>query len=226
MKNRIVLLGDSLGMPTGKDEVIYEDTYPYILSKKLINFEIISRHRRTNDTLKQLATQNLFDDIEMLNPNYLVIHLGIVDCAPRVFSRLQQVLIRFLPNVIQKVILKFISNYRYNITKIFQKVYVTPEQYKINIAKFIEISKQNNIKLIFIAILQTNAINNKKSFNFKQNIDTYNEILEQLCLDNKITLIKYEYPNNFLLHDGIHINQNGNNFLAEQISSVVSGQIK
>jgi len=215
------LLGDSLGMPTGKDEIIYEDTYPYILSKKLINFEIISRHRRTNDTNKQLATQALFDDIEMLNPNYLVVHLGIVDCAPRVFSRLQQALISFLPNVFQKVILKFISNYRYSITRMFQKVYVKPEQYKSNITKFIQISKQNNITLIFIAILQTNEENIKKSFNFKQNIDTYNEILEQQCLDNDIRLIKYEYPNNFLLNDGIHINQNGNNFIVEQISNVI-----
>lgn len=217
MKNRIVLLGDSLGMPTGFDEVEYEDTYPYLLNKRLVNFEIISRHVRANDTTRQLSEQNVFDDIEMLKPNYLVVHLGIVDCAPRVFSKIEHAIINLLPIRINKIILSVTSKYRIILTKLFQKVYVKPEKYKSNLIKLIEISEKKSIQLIFIAILKTSEENIKKSYKFKENIEQYNFILKELCNLRNISLIEYVYPNDYLLPDGIHINKNGNLFLVNEI---------
>jgi lysophospholipase L1-like esterase len=215
--SRVVLLGDSLGMPTGKDEITYEDTYPYILMKRLKEYEVISKHKRTNDTSKQLAHQAIFDDIEMINPDYMAIHLGIVDCAPRLFSRFQNAVIGMLPNVISKYIIKITSNYRYLLTKIFPKVYVSKDQYKMNLEKFIELSRELNIIPIFIEILQTSKLNKEKSFSFEKNINDYNNILYEIIDRNNIHLIKYDNSKNYLLNDGIHITKEANIYIATKI---------
>ena len=219
-KKCILLLGDSLGMPTGKDEITYEDTYPYLLSQKLNNFEVISRHRRTNDTSKQLVYQAIFDDIEMINSNYMVVHLGIVDCAPRVFSRFQNAAIGVLPNIITKHVLNFISKHRYTITRLFPKTYVSKQMYNSNLEKFVQISKEHNITLIFIEILQTSEANNRKSYNFKKNIMEYNKVLESIIMKYNIKLIKYD-SKNYLLDDGIHITKEANMYLADEISKLI-----
>ena len=221
-KKRIVILGDSLGMPTGIGELEYENTYPYLLQLILNDYEIISRNRRTNDTKKQLSKQNIFDDIEMLKPEYLVVHLGIVDCAPRVFTRTERAILKILPKILSSLIIKFISKYRYIITKTVQKVYTTKNVFEYNLEKFVEISKNSRMKLIFISILDTNDENKRKSYNFKKNIIEYNEIMEKVCKTNKIKLIKYSYPNNFLLNDGIHINKEGSKFIADELKKIIS----
>jgi len=225
MNKRILLLGDSLGMPTGKNEITYEDTYPYILSKGMKDFEVVSRHRRTNDTTQQLKYQFIFDDVEMMNPDYMVIHLGIVDCSPRLFSRFQNAAIRKLPNSLSKSIIKVFSKYRYFITKTFPKVYVSKQQYEINLNKFIQLSVEFNITPIFIEILQTSKDNNKKSFNFQKNINQYNEILKRITQENKINIIKYKIPNTYLLDDGIHITKEANLYIAEQIQIMIENDL-
>jgi len=76
-KKRLVLLGDSLGMHRRDDGVEYDDTYPALLSKMLSDFEVISKHRRANDS--QLQVSFLEDELISLRPAVVVIHLGIVD---------------------------------------------------------------------------------------------------------------------------------------------------
>ncbi len=223
---RIVILGDSLGMPRGDSEIEYEDTYPYLLMNNLKNYEVIPRHRRTNDTSKQLSSQNIFDDIEMLKPDVLVVHLGIVDCAPRVFSRFQNAIVSILPSVIKGIILRAVSNFRYRITKLNNKTYVKKNIFKKNIKNFIDISDEMGIQLLFIEILMTSQENDNRSYNFKNNITEYNKIIEVAARSKCVYLIKYNPQNDYLLKDGIHINKKGNEFLANKIHELVGQLIK
>ena len=223
---RIVILGDSLGMPRarGYGEIDYEDTYPYLLMNSIKNCEFISRHRRANDTNKQLISQYIKDDIEMLKPDILVVHLGIVDCAPRVLLRYQNAIVSILPSMIRKIILKIISKFRYDITKLNNKTYVKKNKFKENIGKIVDISDRIGMQLFFIEILITNEENNKRSYNFNKNIMEYNAIIEMSAMSKHVSLIKYDPKNNYLLNDGIHINKKGNKFLANKINELV-GQL-
>ena len=85
MLNRIIILGNSLSIPRPDDQVDYVNTYPYILVKS--GYEVINRSRRINDIEIQSTEQNMLDDVDYLRPDYVVIHLGIVECAPRIFSK-------------------------------------------------------------------------------------------------------------------------------------------
>ena len=108
-KQRIVIVSDSLSMPRPSEQpisLLYEETYPYLLKKQLNNeYEIINRGRRSNTVIDQCNDQNIFDDILYFYPKFVVVHLGICDCAPRLFSK------RFGKYIIGNIRPAFLRNY-------------------------------------------------------------------------------------------------------------------
>lgn len=220
MKNkRIVIIGDSLSMPRPDEGVEYRDTYPYKLLEK--GYETICRSRRANDTKIQSQEQNILDDIIFLNPRILIIHLGIVDCAPRLFTRTESRIISLFPKNIKNLIIDFFSNRRMFFTKLRNISYVDSKSYIFNIEQIINRVNENVHKIIIIKINKTNDINNLKSFNFDKKIEEYNILLDSLYnkLKNKIS-IEIIDPNNCpdgLLIDGIHINKKMHEFLYKEI---------
>jgi hypothetical protein len=217
---RIVIIGDSLAMPRPEEGVEYEDTYPYLLFKK--GYEVINRSRRANDIKIQTIEQNILDDVIYLKPDVLVIHLGIVDCAPRVFSRTEQRILSLLSAVIRKKIISFFSKRRYFFTKIRQISYVSPDLYLNSLEKFINQTRNIAKQIIFIKIKKTNEYNEKRSYQFNKKIEQYNQIIDLLSSKYEITVIDPNEFKNGLLNDGIHINCQMHHYLANQINKYIS----
>lgn len=213
---RIVILGDSLGMP--RSGVQLEQTYPYLLQQSLVEFEIYAKHRRANDSAIQSLPQTVLDDITYFCPDILVLHLGIVDCAPRLFSRFEQ---RALWNlkIINKMIIGFMSKRRRFFTKVFPKVYVKISQYEQNMQALIEAGKKSAQRVIVVNIASTSVENNHKSYGFERNIKAYNAVLNRLVVSCGVELIDLNKvaDKTMLDNDGIHFNIAGNALLAEQL---------
>lgn len=217
---RIVILGDSLSMPRPNEGIEYEDTYPYLLSK--MGYEVICRSKRANDTKIQTIEQNILDDVVYLKPNILIIHLGIVDCAPRLFSKFERKLLSLLPKIIRIPIINFFSKRRAFFTKIRQISYVNLKSYESNLEKLINRSKKIVEKIIIIKIKNTTNENDSRSFNFNKKIDKYNNVLDKLS--KKYDGIFLIDPNNFedgLLNDGIHINKNMHKYIASEVQKIL-----
>ena len=209
MSCRIVVLGNSLPIPRPEDGVGYHDTYPYILTS--MGFEVINKSKRINDIEIQSIETNLLDDVDAFQPNYLIMHFGIVDCSPRLFTKNNRKLLGILLNIITNNIIIFFSKYRYAITR-FRKIIV-------------RVKKNNkNIKIIVINITQTNEENRRKSYGFSSNISKYNKIFSKLECDfgPYLTLIDSNLYKNGLLKDGIHINTGMNRYLACKISKIIN----
>lgn len=222
---RILVIGDSLAMPRVEDGVTYESTYTYLLKKMFPMCEIICRAARGNDSKKQSSNQALYDDIEVFSPDVVIMHLGIVDCAPRLFSKKQAFVLKLLPYAITSRIIKFCSKYRYLITKLFPKVYVSKELFDSSLKKIFSAFEKINCSVICISIASTSEKNANKSFGIVENIKTYNEILKLHCLNTNSLYVNFydETKNNdFLLDDGIHINIKGHEFLSLEISRLLS----
>jgi acyl-CoA thioesterase-1 len=210
--NKIVIIGDSLGLP--RPELPYEETYPYIL-QKLVGPEVsvIPRNVRLNDTNVQLKM--LVEDIELFKPDVVVMQLGIVDCAPRIFGRFEQKVARRLNRVFP--IVAITSKYRYTITKAIPKVYVSKNKFRENLQKIFGYIEKRNIKLIVVGIADTSAINKSKSYSYEKNIIDYNNIIYETMADKNMFIDLYQYGDEILLEDGIHINGKGGKLLAERI---------
>lgn len=226
-KRRVVILGDSLGMPRPDEEIAiqYEETYPYLLRSFLKEWEVISVCKRGNNVENQVHPQYLFDDIEVYNPKYVVIYLGVVDCAPRLFSQRQQKLLRQLPGAMGKRIISFFSNHRSFFTRLCKKVYVTKVDYQKYMEKLINFVLAKDAIPIIINIVDTNEENKARSYNFTDNILEYNKILLALTQKYKLQLIDiYNLGLDFVLPDGIHLNVKGNEEVARRIAAIISGK--
>lgn len=215
---RIVLLGDSLGMPRPSDDISYEDTYPFLLAEFLPYCTVIPRFSRARDTKFQSSEQQINDDILWLSPDIFCIHLGIVDCAPRLFSRLENNLLARLPAFIRNIIIGMMSKHREKITKYRRCEYVSSEQYEKFMSKIIQ--NTMSAKVIVIGIIMPPSKVLCRSYNFKANVEEYNRILLQLAKKTGSIFIDINQlldANRHLCHDGIHLNKQGNKLLAEII---------
>lgn len=221
----ITVLGDSLAMVRPDCGISYKKTYSYILNKLLcdagVNSIVLNKARRANTIVNQTTVGNMSDEVENNNSDYFIIHIGIVDCAPRIFSqraRLFMNLMRALKmGFLVNGIIKLAGENRFVLTKYSPKVYVKKEVFEkkynyliqaiINNIQNTEI--RNNIFVLNIA--DTTIENKRKSYGFEKNIDEYNLIISkivekyspycQLIDINKMTKLNQFYS----LEDGIHI---------------------
>jgi acyl-CoA thioesterase-1 len=224
-KKRVVVLGDSLGMPRPDEEggITYEETYPYLLNGLLGDrWEVISRCRRANISVNQAHIQYLYDDITVLTPDFVVLHLGIVDCAPRLFSPIQNRVLSKVPNVLRKPIISFFSRYRSFFTKLFPKVYVGKRSYETHMRKIIAAVQKAGAICLLIEISKTSEKNEDRSFGIDQNILDYNAIIRRLGDSSKAIIVSADFdPEECLMADGIHINIKGSQKLASQLMSII-----
>ena len=94
VQHRVVAYADSLSLARpaeGKDEALYwEQTWPWVLEFLLRSgghsVEVINCGRRMR-TVESFTGDEFNEHIGWLLPNIVIIQLGVVDCAPRIFSR-------------------------------------------------------------------------------------------------------------------------------------------
>lgn len=102
--NKIITIGDSLALP--RNEISHYETWIYKLKECFFNFDIIDKSKRgvTIDILNSAGDASGVDFLEFYKPKFVIIHIGIVDCAPRLFDRrsIEVLIIRELPKKIRE----------------------------------------------------------------------------------------------------------------------------
>lgn len=241
----ITIVGDSLCQVSSDQKIFYKETYPFLLQKMFDANEYIVKlsSRSTNQVIKQSSSDNLNTDVLFNGSEYVIIHLGIVDCAPRLFGYIEDRIVFVLSHIpvikiLVGLVIKFKSKYRRFFTKNFPKTYVTRKIFKDRYSFIIkEIKEKAKPKKIFIInIADTSERNKERSFNFEKNISDYNQILKNIYLENKDSceLIDFysETLNNKKLiveDEGIHLTREGHLHLAgllhERINKIIKNSI-
>jgi acyl-CoA thioesterase-1 len=218
---RIILIGDSLLMSRPADHIFYEDTYGYLVMKALPYDEVIIRGRYSNDTSIQAKRDNLICDLEYYNPDVVCIQLGIVDCAPRIFSKRDCSVVSSLPVKIKKPLIKFLSKRRLLLTKYFPKVYVKINDFEKNMQIILNSIIKCKALPILINIPKTSERNVQRSSNYLLNIKKYNKVLDDLTSRNNCASVDLyniiDKNPEYLWTDGIHLSKEGSKALAEEI---------
>lgn len=233
----ITIVGDSLSMDRPLEGIQYKDTYVFKLQLLLgSGYHVVNYSERTNTVLKESTKISYSQGMLFSDPKLIIFHLGIVDCAPRIFGPREYSILELFSSlsvVFRKPIGLYIltkSKFRRFFTKYFPKTYVSNEMFKKTMNLLIqEIKKNTNAKVFIINIADTNKKNKFRSYNFQKNIYTYNEILESLVNENRdlCTLINiFELSKNnqekFLLDDGIHLSP----YAHDAISKLLFQKIK
>lgn len=223
---RIIIFTDSLGRPRPNiadlEKTVYEDVYGYKLKKYFLH-----KHEIELIYIESLDTQDVIHWSQRMvafrNPDLVVFHLGINDCAPRLFKKNANSIVynKLFRKITFDLFLKLISYFRFQITKIRKLVYVNKQEFKDNFYTMIdEILKYNsNCKFLCISIAKSDVLN-KKSFNYNSNIIEYNKILLEIFNDGYIE-INDIISKNGLISDHIHLSIKSHEVLFEIIKNKI-----
>lgn len=205
MKKRILIITDSLGMPrngqVGNIPVV--STWPYLVKKRFPNFDIEFSPGRG------MIIRHLYDNawhFENFNPDFVFVQAGIVDCAPRAFSRYENEIIKLLPFKIPKKLTWLLRKYR-NSTN------TSPQNFKMYLEKFCNLFSQS--KVFFIEILPASAEYEHQVPGVIKNIATYNYLLTLVPTANVISTA--HLLDSDKLSDFHHLSITGNKKISELV---------
>lgn len=222
---KIICIGDSLALPGHKNS--YEDTWIAQLKKKYKDIDFITFFKRgiTTDALVSMGggvdgLDNMpkgADCLEFFMPNVVVLQLGIVDCAPRLFKKgsLEFKLVQKAPSSIRTNYISLIKNIR---KRNVNRVEISPEKFYYNLNNYFQRCLENAVeKLIVILIPYPDERMVKKNIEIISQVIKYNNIYLELShkynfveicspLDSK----KYDIE---IFEDGYHPNHSGHDLV-------------
>jgi|LSQX01.3.fsa_nt_gb hypothetical protein len=209
---RILIISDSLALPRSKpEEVLYEDTYPFMLRRDYEVFQISFG----GGIIKEIVHQAHY--YQPYKPDIIILHLGIVDCAYRAF-----------PVFVDKgaVYSKFLDQYRRAIAKIispcflrrlFRFRYTKPSDFETSL--YVLKKDFPNAKLLAIGIVPASNDYVKLIPGIDKSIVQYNAIIKRVVGPSFISLS--ELPTNAVMSDHHHINKIGHQFIYKNILGIL-----
>jgi len=232
---KIVIFGDSLALPredVGGDELL-EVTYPFLLDQSLrrqfgaaapLIFERGMRRRTIEYVLDEWN-----ELVELRKPQIVIVHVGIVDCAPRVFLRREA---SFVANIrfawLRERIFRFTHDHRRKIVQFRRKVYVPLPRFERLVQQVVQKARATGVQsLVFINIIAPPDSVEERSPGFQSNVIAYNQVFQEQTKHDFVSLIDLnrmvhdEGGSDTLSVDGIHLNERGHTLLAQRLAEQV-----
>lgn len=214
-KMKCLCIGDSLALP--RKGVLFSETWFYKCQQAFSDFIIFDNRSQWAQTTKALQSPNI---LEYYQPEIVVIHLGIVDCAPR---RIFENFILNANAVIIKTVFKHLVWRFFNVR--YKKFSIISEkQFENNVRDYLERCKNNNVKkVVIISICPPTTTFLQKNSAVKIAVEKYNSILEKITDKYEFAEYVCAIPNNdnkFFLDDGHHINNVGHDVIFKTIYSI------
>jgi lysophospholipase L1-like esterase len=214
-------------MPRDEDgEVVrWEDTWPYRLQKRLrtkgLDVEVINcaSRARTADTL---VGADFTEHVVYKRPDLTVLQVGVVDCAPRLFSRNEQRLLRRLPGRLRAAVISHRSAKRRELIRKapMRRVYTAPDAFRRHVASFASQARESSM-LVVVPILADFERMDEKSPGFSENVHRYNRFLEEAARASGGQWVDSTLSAKHFCRDGYHPNVLGHRLLADAIATSV-----
>lgn len=238
---RLLFIADSLGLPRpampsyDSHAVTYDQTYPHLLYLDLkkveqrgqFQLEMILNAERARTMPK--AADYWKGEGSLFLPTIVVVHIGIVDCAPRVFTPMEHYLVsKIKPIGLQKKILNFVSKHRRKRILARPKVYTTLNNFETAASRIAQSCAQAGIRLGFVSIAPTNEVLAYRSPGIVENIIKYNQVLQKVAYNWDASYIdlhaalSHRSSDEYLLGDGHHLDFQGHVILAELLSDWIN----
>lgn len=234
---KLALYGDSLACPR-IGIVESNERYIALVEKHLRKFDDsfyleLRDKSKGGATLPDLFSTYIIDNTYYNLPgDYIIIHSGIVDCAPRPINESFKKRINKLPLRVKSIVIKYIHNNRAKLIKSNKGGFVKTklEIFEEVLRNFLAHASENYKKVFLINICPTNDKIEAHSPGLKANINIYNEkILEVFksiktsnifLIDIYKELQSVENINNYIVEeDGHHIHPITHKLIAEKIIS-------
>ena len=236
---KVVILADSLALPREEvgGERCFEVCYPYLLHESLRDEFgkdaplIIERGMRLR-TVEAVLT-DWHEQVELRNADVVVVHVGVVDCAPRVFLRRENNFLANRPKWMRDPILKFVHEHRPWIIQHRPRVYVPLARFQRHVEEVTQLARTSKVQLlVYINIVEPPDATEQRSPGFQQNVRLYNDVLARQASESMVRyvdvdkLIKAEGGSDILTIDGVHRNERAHQLLASRLTHEISSLYK
>jgi lysophospholipase L1-like esterase len=233
---KISILADSLALPredVGNHDK-FEVTYPYLLDQSLRRRFGSQAPVVMERGMRRRTIEYVLDDwneqVELKSPEVVIVHVGVVDCAPRVFLRREHTFvsrIRFTP--LREGILRFAHNHRRTIILKRPRVYVPLWRFEKHVVEVVQRAQRDNVRLlVFINIISPPDSVEERSPGFQRNVILYNQVLSKqtehahVALLDLNAILNREGGSQSLTVDGIHLNEQGHQLIAQELEKLVT----
>lgn len=238
---KIVIIADSLCLPRPQDQgdIPFEATYPYQLDIKLrsefgsASALVVEKGKRGRTVSEVVADWTEY--VTLRKPDVVVMQVGIVDCAPRIFTPRQQIFvegIRF--QLLKNLVLAVVKKYRRQIIKSFpDRTYTNPDIFRQKLYEIVGLAERDNVKnLIIVNIITPPDDFEYRSPGAQANVSKYNQIIDKVSNDMKtkkmITVVNVDEEfhkggrlNDYILSDGHHLSVQGNKVVARLLEDIL-----
>ncbi|MCK6601706.1 MAG: hypothetical protein L6Q77_07755 [Bacteroidetes bacterium] len=204
---RILVLTDSLGLPRSFPAVVkVENTWVNQLTQ---HHEVVA-FSYGGGTIDQLFSQ--VEYLKLYNPDFVLIQAGIVDCAPRALSKIENIIINNY-NITKRIFSKIFSESDLvALRRVRKKTYTPLNKFEYFVDRFIQ---QFGSRLYWIGILPPLQGYEKKVPGITKNVAQYNRLLEVKLGSRFIST--NNFTKNDIMTDFIHLTEKGNGNLVKLI---------
>lgn len=227
---RVMCIGDSLSLPGHLNR--YDDTWYFKLKEKFPRYDFNSYFKRqlTTDVLVSMGGgQHGIDSwpkgadcLEAYMPDIVIVQLGIVDCAPRLLSNFDRIVINMLPGFLSMSYISFVKIIR---RRKSTNTLVPLNKFQSNWTTFLARALKINAKVIIISISLPDQKYIEKNPDVCNNINQYNDILFSLArVNNNVTITNVLDPDKYdhlIYEDGYHPNKFGHQILFNQLIHIL-----
>lgn len=216
---RALIVGDSLAAP--RLRLKYSDTWICSLKAAFpaLDFNILVEGGRTTRFLAlnptRMADGRLVHDeysLEAFEPRVVILNLGIVDCAPRIFSRRESFFVARLPGGVREPLVRMAKRIR---PRSDLRAYVPPGEFEENVLQYLDRCRKSNVeKLVIIGIPTPDSRALSNNAGLAEAAVIYNQILVRLCEKFDFSsfidpLHPSERVSSLYLEDGYHLSKLG-----------------
>lgn len=175
---------------------------------------IIYSFQKKGLTTDRIAKE-LKDHLNFINPDLLILQVGIVDCSPRALKESEVNFINKIP-IIRSIIKKIVKKYYEKISSFRNLCYVDIKQFEKNLEQLN--STFNDVDKIIVPIGLPPEGYKKKSPLIEGRIESYNKIFKKIFSSYYLEVFTQK-TNDFLeiiyTEDYYHLNDFGHNLLYE-----------
>lgn len=213
-----------MALPT--DELMYDDTWIYILSRSTDELEIVDKCVRARSVRTLIhggpkgEAKNLY---EWYNPDIILLHLGLTDCAPRLIRHGSKIEWFINHSPFANVIYNYIRKYR---GRRAENADVPLNDFKDSIEQYVKKVHPVPVGIIKIAEVTKFALAKSPFFNIQ--IRKYNKVIDDIAsaYDN-VTVIESFDGSNISLYqsDGMHFSACGQQNIFKNIRSYLFNEL-
>ena len=217
---KFIVVGDSVSMPRPEIGLTFEDTYAGILDGKGMKSYLYACYGSDRVKTRKEHFCKILPYLKNERYDFAILHIGIVDCAPRVIPLWMRTLLGGFPALIKKHAVSLLHNNRSTIMKIHSFRYASPEEYANYISWFVASLLSISKTVIIIGIAPIPPSLEEHSPGLSKSIKEYNDILRITSFLYGTMIIDPPEGAEHLTLDA-HITKTGHQFIADRIESIV-----